>query len=190
MSAVRSRHRPPSFFPALGGAGWKSKHAKQDVRYSFGRTWLIEDMKFFRRFVVLIMLGVTPAAAQSLRPVTVENAWVRLLDGGQSVSVFFEIKNHVEQSDRLIEVGTPLADRARLYSTRRSSGRMTYLPIDNLDIGGFAEVRLRPGGYHVRLEGLRRPLRVGDTVPLTLRFSRSGHIEVSARVSNQLLGNR
>lgn len=140
---------------------------------------------------VLFLAAAAPAAGQTAaRPVVVENAWVRVLDGGKSVSAFFEIRNGAEQPDRLLEVATPAAGTAKLYRTRVRAGRTSYLPVDGLDVGGYADVRLRPGGYHVRLEGLTRGLSVGDTVPLTLRFARSGRVEVTARVSNQLLGNR
>ena len=40
------------------------------------------------------------------------------------------------------------------------------------------------------LEDLKKPLRLGEDVPLTLIFERAGRVEVIAKVSNQMLGNR
>lgn len=136
---------------------------------------------------VLLCLFASPVFAQS-KSLVVENAWARNYDG--AVTVYFHILNNGEQPDRLIEVATPVADKATLTRTRVRSGKYTYQPIHGLEIGGFDDPRLRPGGIHVRLTGLKRDLAVGDTVPLSLRFERAGTIEVVARVSNQLLGNR
>ncbi len=137
--------------------------------------------------VALLCLAAPPAFAQS-KGIVIEDAWVRNYLG--VVTVYFHILNNGEQLDRLLEVSTPVADKATLTRTRIRSGKYTYQPIDSLEVGGFDDPRLRPGGIHVRLTGVKRDLAVGEAVPLTLRFERSGTIEVTARVSNQLLGNR
>jgi len=139
------------------------------------------------KIAAAILFLATPTHAQS-KPVVVEGAWVRVYNG--TVSAFFQILNNGEEPDRLLSVTTPVADKAQLLRTRATGSRYTYQPLASLEIGRFETPQLRPGGIHVRLTGLTRELRVGDTVPLTLRFSRSGTVEVTARVSNQLLGNR
>lgn len=133
------------------------------------------------------LLLSSPAFAQA-RPVVVEDAWVRVYAG--DVSLYFHILNNGAEPDRLLGVSTPVAAAAQLTRTRIRSGKFSYLPLASLEIGGFEAPRLRPGGTHVRLSELKRDLRVGDMIPLTLRFERSGTVEVTARVGNQLLGNR
>jgi copper(I)-binding protein len=135
----------------------------------------------------LVLLAAPPAFAQSTG-IIIKDAWVRNYEG--VVTVYFHILNNGEQPDRLLDVSTPVADKATLTRTRIRSGRYTYQPIESLEVGGFDDPRLRPGGIHVRFTGLKRELAVGDSVPLTLRFERYGTIEVTAKVSNQLLGNR
>lgn len=137
--------------------------------------------------VGLLLAFAAPAFAQS-KPVLIEDAWVRIYDG--ATSAYFTILNNSEEPDRLLEVSSPIADKAELMRTRVRSGKFTYQSIASLEITGYDDQRLRPGGIYVRLTGVTRRLAVGDVVPLTLRFERSGHIEVSARVGNQLLGNR
>jgi periplasmic copper chaperone A len=139
------------------------------------------------KIAAALILFTTAAHAQS-KPVVIEDAWVRVYNG--TVSAFFHILNNGEEPDRLLAVTTPVADKAQLLRTRTTGSRYTYVPLESLEIGGFEDPRLRPGGIHVQLTGLTRELRVGDAVPLTLRFARSGTIEVTAHVSNQLLGNR
>jgi copper(I)-binding protein len=35
-------------------------------------------------------------------------------------------------------------------------------------------IEMKPGGYHVMLMGLVQPLEVGQTISVTLKFSKSG----------------
>ncbi len=139
-------------------------------------------------FTALLMLLAASAAHAQARPVLIEDAWVRVLQG--TATAYFHILNNSEAPDRLLGVSTSVAGKAELVRTRALGGKYTYQPIDSLEIGGFEDPRLIPGGIHVRLTGLRRDLAVGETVPLNLRFERSGNIEVAARVTNQALGNR
>ena len=136
---------------------------------------------------VFLLFFSGPAFSQS-KTVTVEDAWVRVYEG--TVTAYFLVRNDGTESDRLLGVSTPVADRAELLRTRVRSGKFDYQALTNLEVRGFEELRLRPGGVFVRLTGVNRNLAVGETVPLMLRFQRSGSLEVTARVSNQLLGNR
>ena len=44
-------------------------------------------------------------------------------------------------------------------------------------------VILQPGGYHNMLEGLKAPLKQGQTVPLHLTFATSAPVDVTASVA-------
>jgi len=46
-------------------------------------------------------------------------------------------------------------------------------------------VELKPGGFHMMLMGLTRPLKVGDKVQFTLNFEKAGKIPVMAEVKEQ-----
>ena len=46
----------------------------------------------------------------------------------------------------------------------------------------MAPWHFEPGGYHVMLIDLVKPLEVGQTVPVTLTFAKAGTIEVTATV--------
>ena len=41
---------------------------------------------------------------------------------------------------------------------------------------------LKPGSYHVMLIGLKKPLKEGETFPLTLTFEKAGKITVDVPV--------
>ena len=49
---------------------------------------------------------------------------------------------------------------------------------------GAASTILRPGGAHVMLEGLKQPLKIGETFPLTLTFKNAGQLRVEVEVQS------
>jgi copper(I)-binding protein len=61
-------------------------------------------------------------------------------------------------------------------------GVMQMEHIPGLEVPAKREVLLEPGGYHVMLIGVNTSLALGDTLPITLRFEKSGEIQMEAQV--------
>ena len=82
--------------------------------------------------------------------------------------------------DRLLSGTTPAADRLEIHEMSVTDGimRMRALP-DGLAIAPGQTVKLAPGGYHIMLIGLTKPLALGDHVPARLKFEKAGEVEVS-----------
>lgn len=57
-------------------------------------------------------------------------------------------------------------------------GQMTMQPVDRIECTAAAGAELQPGGYHIMLFGLVEPLKVGDTVSITLTFEAAGEMVV------------
>ena len=64
--------------------------------------------------------------------------------------------------------------RSRVHLTARAEGLLVMRRQDALPIPPGTPVRFEPGGTHLMLEGLRRPLGPGDTVEVQLRFRVQG----------------
>jgi copper(I)-binding protein len=65
-------------------------------------------------------------------------------------------------------------------STDSGTGMMGMKEVDQIDIPAGETVTLEPGGYHIMLIDLAKPIESGDTVPVTLDFEKAGKIEVDA----------
>jgi hypothetical protein len=61
---------------------------------------------------------------------------------------------------------------------------MTMRPVRALTIPARSAVALAPGGLHLMMTGLKRPLRAGDRFPVTLIFARAGKRVVEFLVSS------
>jgi hypothetical protein len=92
---------------------------------------------------------------------------------------YLTIVNHGRLADRLIGAASPVASKVSIHQSRQVGAVMTMRALAFLDVGAGARVTLAPGGFHLMLEGLKRPLRVGQTAPVTLVFARSGLVRAS-----------
>jgi len=120
-----------------------------------------------RAVAAAMLLVLLPALARA--QVTVTNAWVRGTVAPQTATgAFMEIRS--TESVSLVGVSTPVAASAAIHEMSMSGGVMRMRPIPKLDVGPDKAVSLAPGGYHLMLEGLKKPLRKGESVPLSLVF--------------------
>ncbi len=62
-------------------------------------------------------------------------------------------------------------------------GGMTGMqPVASVEVPAGGTVAFAPGGYHVMLTGLTKPLSAGDTFELTLTFQKAGPVVLSVQV--------
>ena len=126
---------------------------------------------------VIVALGlcvglVTGIAGRAAEPVTASNAWVRTPAPGQKVAgAYMDLVS--EGDSALIAVGSPAAARAELHSMNLDSGVMKMRQVERIDLPAKRVVTLAPGGMHIMLVDLHRPLKDGDRVPLTLTIRRA-----------------
>lgn len=113
--------------------------------------------------------------------IEVENAWVRATAAGQSTTAAYVTISNRGGTDRLIGVTSP-AGTASVHTTTTENGVARMRAARDVEIPAGSTVSLEPGGTHVMMSGLKRPLEVGQSVPLELAFARSGKRQIMAAV--------
>ena len=115
--------------------------------------------------VLALVATLVPVAAGAV--LTINLAWVRMAPGGHSAEAYMKVTSSEEV--KLVEVRSFAAKAASLRTSppRNSLVREISLPAK-------VDVDLRPGGLHIALDGLTRPLKLGEHVPLTLIFEGPG----------------
>lgn len=118
-----------------------------------------------------------PAAAG----VEVRGAWARPTPPAADVAAaYLEIRSRT--ADRLVGATTTAARRAEIHSTTLQDGVMEMRHVESLPIAAGVPVVFKPGGLHVMLFGLPKPLVVGQRLPLELRFEKAGVVRVEVIV--------
>jgi len=132
----------------------------------------------------LVGAGTAPAHDYQLRALHIDHPFARATPGGaRNGGVYLTVENRGDQVDRLIGVSTPVA-HAELHRMSMDGGVMRMRAVDSVEVNPGARVMLQPGGYHVMLMDLKRPLQAGESFPLTLAFEKAGSIEVNVVVES------
>jgi periplasmic copper chaperone A len=97
-------------------------------------------------------------------------------------AVYFSIANAGLKADRLMAISSPIAGKAEIHESRLVNGSIEMRPVAWVECPPGATVKIEPGGLHVMLLGLTRPLAAGMQFPLMLRFRDAGSLTVQVVV--------
>ena len=130
-----------------------------------------------------LLTSAVTAAEFEIANIIISDPWSRATPPvAETGAVYLTLRNQGAGDDRLLGAGTPLAERAELHTHLMQDGVMMMRPVDFIDVPAKTRVRLEPGGLHVMLIGLQKPLAAGERYPLTLNFARAGSVTVSVEV--------
>jgi len=118
---------------------------------------------------ILIAALVWAAAGSALAQVNVSSAWARSTVPGQGGTGAF-MTLVARDGGKLIGAASPVAGVVELHEMAMENNVMKMRAIPSLDLPAGREVQLKPGGYHVMLLDLKRPLKVGEKVQIELRL--------------------
>jgi copper(I)-binding protein len=126
-------------------------------------------MSHFRLSLPIAAALVATLAAPAVAQVAVTDAWVRGTVAGQmATGAFMQLTSPVDMA--LVGAASPAAKVVEVHEMKQEGGMMKMNAVDRLPLPAGKSVELKPGGYHVMLMDLARPLKEGDVVPLTLTF--------------------
>jgi len=118
---------------------------------------------------ILIAALAWAAAGSALAQVDVTSAWARSTVPGQGgTGAFMTIV--AKDGGKLVGAASTVAGVVELHEMAMDNNVMKMRAIPALDLPAGREVQLKPGGYHVMLLDLKRPLKVGEKVRIELRL--------------------
>ena len=134
-------------------------------------------------------IGASAAHEYHAGDVTILHPWARPASEGQNGAVYFTIRNGGKGSETFVSAESPVAEKAELHETRDDNGVMTMRAVkDAVEIRPGSALELKPGGYHLMLMNLKRPLEEGAMVPLTITLGKAGATRVDIKVEKTAPG--
>jgi periplasmic copper chaperone A len=130
-------------------------------------------------FLALLTVAVGAATPPAL---SAQDAWIRATPGADVAAAYLTLHNAGTQPVVVSGVRSPAAEAAMIHESTLVDGKSTMRPREPLRIAAGETVRFAPGGLHIMLHGLKRPLAVGDEVPVTLLIEGGGSVTAMARV--------
>lgn len=130
------------------------------------------------------MGGSTPGAGGMTMssPITIEGAFARATTNDVA-GVFMNIKNS-GAADKLVaaKVDPALAGVVEVHETITQGATSKMQKVAGIDIPASGMAELKPGGYHVMLLNVKREIKVGEVIEVTLVFEKAGEIKTKANV--------
>jgi periplasmic copper chaperone A len=146
-------------------------------------------MKSIAIVATLLLSGAAVAFAQNDRigDIQVDHPWAPAVTGANLTNdaVYMSLTDRGLKADELVAASSPVAQKVELHVFSVENGVYGMHRIDGIEVspGGAATV-LRPGGAHIMLDSLKRPLRAGTTFPLTLTFQRAGQLQIEVAIES------
>jgi periplasmic copper chaperone A len=120
-------------------------------------------------------------AASAVAQVTVREPWIRAtVPAGQATGAFMELVSR--QDARLVEVRSPAAGIIEIHQMSMQGDRMMMSAVDGIDLPAGKTVALASGGYHIMMMDLKRQMKAGETVPMTLVIQGKGKKQETVQV--------
>ena len=104
------------------------------------------------------------------------------LGASHNSAAFMTLKNTGSKADSLIAASGDVAARVQIHTTINDNGLMKMRPVKAIEIPPGGMAMLKPGGYHIMLIGVKKPLKAGDSFSLKLTFKKAGDMTVTVPV--------
>lgn len=151
------------------------------ISYKGGRMSFLYKFLFIG-FLGLLSFPLAPSVgAEDQTPITIEDPFARASTNNVS-AIFMTIHNHQKVEDHLTKATISLDSRVELHDHIVDQGVMKMRAVENIVIPAEDSVVLRPGGLHIMLFDLPKPLEVGENLNLTLIFAKAGAVTIDVPV--------
>ena len=119
--------------------------------------------------------------------ISVTDAWARATLPGQQVSgAYMQIQSDADA--RLVGVSSPAVARVEVHEMKMDGDVMRMRELKSINLPKGKTVSLEPGGFHLMLMKLKKPIAAGDIILFTLVVESGGKrqkIEVKAEARDR-----
>ena len=147
-------------------------------------------MSLFKKICLPLLSAVFIAsilisACSKQDSIEIKNQWVRASNDVQDVSAaYMTIVSNEDTS--LIAIDSDVADVIEIHSMSMENGVMKMRMLDTLDLIADKPTELSPGGFHLMLFDLKKPLTAGKEAHFTLHFKNKAGQEKTISVTSPI----
>lgn len=133
----------------------------------------------------MFIASILISACSKQDSIEIKNQWVRASNDGQDVSAaYMTIVSNEDTS--LITIDSDVADVIEIHSMSMENGVMKMRMLDTLDLVAGKPTELSPGGFHLMLFDLKKPLAAGKEAHFTLHFKNKAGQEKTISVTSPI----
>lgn len=137
---------------------------------------------------LLLMLNGTQLIAKEAvakkNLVSISDAWVRPTNPGQEVGAAY-MTFLSKQDLTLVSLESSVTDSVEIHNMTMENGVMKMRMLENLGLKAGEPYKLAPGGYHLMLFDLKKPLTAGEQVSFTFHFKSAAKSSDKSNMNNK-----
>lgn len=138
----------------------------------------------------LALLAVLLFACSKEAPeISIADNWVRATVEGQDVGAAYMTITSASDTS-LIKVESSASDSVEIHSMSMENGVMKMRMLEQLDLKANSPSKLAPGGFHLMLFDLKKPLKAGESVSFTLHLKNQAGKESLATINSPILAEQ
>jgi len=135
---------------------------------------------------LLVAFGISSTAwAQNSKvgDIEIDHAWAPAATTASNSAAYMLLADTGTKPDQLISASSPVAQKVLLHVFSVENGIYGMHSVKAIEVmPGSAATILRPGSAHVMLEGLKQPLKSGESFRLSLIFRSAGKVQIDVPV--------
>ena len=129
-------------------------------------------MILIKRILALLSFTILLSACEANQGVAITDAWARANSPGQKVGAAYMTLSSA-QDTTMIKAEADIAGSVEIHSMNMENGVMKMRMLEELSLKAGKLEKLAPGGFHLMLFDLKKPLLAGENVNFTLSFKDS-----------------
>ena len=140
--------------------------------------------------LMILLMSLTGSAASFAHEqdnhatLDISQAWARKTGSRTaSAAVYFILKNTSDVAESLVGVSSTRAAMTTIHRSFEQDGIMRMEMQGDVEIDPKSSVSFEPGGLHIMLMRLDKPLLQGQVFPLTLTFKDAGEVTIYVEVT-------
>lgn len=142
-----------------------------------------------KKYFMAILAGVfLLGACSAAYGIEISSPWIRPTLQGDNGAVYFLLQNHSVGRDELTGISSDIAEAVEIHESRMEGDVMQMRSVTSLPVAGKQSIEFGPGGYHAMLVGLKKELKPGDEIEVTLHFKEHEDIRVTVPVQEMAPG--
>ena len=145
-------------------------------------------LKLFYTLLIMIAPPVVTAHEFAQKNITVDHPWSKPTPPLSEYGVaYFSVSNSGQKDDLLLEIKIPgeIAKSASIHDVIHDGDMMRMREVTHgKKIPAGSTIKFQPGGSHIMLEGLPKPLKLNDKFTIELVFANAGNVPVEIWVED------
>jgi periplasmic copper chaperone A len=135
-----------------------------------------------RNLIFVLVIAMLLSGCGAEKGIEVHEVWMRPVAKGENGAVYFVMHNHSSEADDLVGVSSDGAEAAEMHESKMNGDMMEMQQVKSVPLEPYAEIDFAPGKYHIMLVHLKKDLKVGDEIQLTLHFNNFEDINIQVPV--------